>query len=225
MGREENLKELVSAVTEFEESGPASIGPTEWLELDGLGRLQRFLESVQLVADIDNLESSSTVTLMTLHNAKGLEYPAVFVSGMEDGVFPHMRALGDPAELEEERRLCYVGLTRAKRQLYLTRAWSRNLWGQNQYNGPSRFISELPGHLVEKRKRAKRSVEREAVRPVTTVDAAGIGQGDRVRHSHWGMGTVREVVGAGERAEALVRFDGQGDKRLLLAWAPLEKVG
>ena len=224
MGREENLKELVSAVTEFEEMGPASIGPTEWLELDHLGKLELFLESVQLVADIDGMDSSATVTLMTLHNAKGLEFPAVFISGMEDGVFPHMRSFGDPGELEEERRLCYVGITRAEERLYLTRAWQRNLWGQNQYNGPSRFIAELPTQLVEKRKRAKRLAGLEAKTPVKTLDGSGIDTGDRVRHSHWGLGTVREVVGVGDRAEAVVRFDGTGDKRLLLAWAPLEKA-
>jgi len=223
MGREENLKELVSAVTEFEETGPMSLGPAEWLDLDGVGRLQLFLESVQLVADVDSLDSSAVVTLMTLHNAKGLEFPVVFMSGMEDGVFPHIRSLGDPVELEEERRLCYVGMTRAQDRLYLTRAWSRNLWGQNQYNGASRFIGELPEPLVDKRKRAKRrSIE--SVRPVQTVAGDDIGTGDRVRHSHWGVGTVREVLGAGDRAEAVVSFDGQGDKRLLLAWAPLEKV-
>ncbi|MFV1999486.1 MAG: ATP-dependent helicase, partial [Acidimicrobiia bacterium] len=127
MGREENLKELLTAAAAFEELGPASMGPEEWTALDGFGKLEMFLESISLVTDLDSVEDSSAVTLMTLHNAKGLEYPAVFLTGLEDGVFPHVRSLGNPTELEEERRLCYVGITRAERRLYLTRAWSRSL--------------------------------------------------------------------------------------------------
>ena len=165
------------------------------------------------------------MTLMTLHNAKGLEFPVVFITGMEDGVFPHMRSLGEPAELEEERRLCYVGITRAMEQLYLTRAWSRNLWGGTNYNPPSRFLGEIPDELVDKATRAKRrsALERTTSKHPTVTDS-DIGVGDRVRHSHWGTGNVTEIVGAGDRAEAYVNFDGQGVKRLLLAWAPLERV-
>jgi DNA helicase-2/ATP-dependent DNA helicase PcrA len=224
MGREENLRELLSAAADFEEMGPASMGPDDWNALDGIGKLQLFLESISLVTDVDSLEATSAVTLMTLHNAKGLEYRAVFLTGLEDGVFPHMRALGDPAELEEERRLCYVGLTRAEERLYLTRAWSRTLFGQNNYNGPSRFLSEIPDHLTSKAKRMRRSRTLEARSQVSTVSDADIETGDRVRHSHWGEGVVREIVGAGDRAEAVVVFNGHGAKRLLLAWAPLEKV-
>jgi ATP-dependent DNA helicase UvrD/PcrA len=224
MGREENLKELLSAAGDFEELGPASMGPAEWNALDGLGKLQMFLESISLVTDVDSLEDTAAVTLMTLHNAKGLEYPAVFLTGLEDGVFPHMRALGDPKELEEERRLCYVGLTRAEQRLYLTRAWTRNLFGQNNYNGPSRFLKEIPDHLTSTAQRARRSRTLEARTPVATVSDADIETGDRVRHSHWGEGVVREIVGVGDRAEAVVVFNGHGAKRLLLAWAPLERV-
>lgn len=224
MGREENLRELLSAAAEFEETGPASMGPDEWNGLDGVGKLQMFLESISLVTDLDALEQSTAVTLMTLHNAKGLEFPAVFVTGMEDGVFPHMRALGDPKELEEERRLCYVGLTRAEERLYLTRAWSRNLWGQNNFNGPSRFLSEIPENLTTNAKRIRRSATLEARTPVSTVSDVDISMGDRVRHAHWGEGVVSEIVGTGDRAEAVVVFNGHGAKRLLLAWAPLEKV-
>jgi len=224
MGREENLRELLSAAAEFEETGPASMGPDEWNALDGVGKLQMFLESISLVTDLDALEQSTAVTLMTLHNAKGLEFPAVFVTGMEDGVFPHMRALGDPKELEEERRLCYVGLTRAEERLYLTRAWSRNLWGQNNFNGPSRFLSEIPENLTTNAKRIRRSATLEARTPVSTVSDVDISIGDRVRHAHWGEGVVNEIVGSGDRAEAVVVFNGHGAKRLLLAWAPLEKV-
>jgi DNA helicase II / ATP-dependent DNA helicase PcrA len=224
MGREENLRELLSAAAEFEETGPASMGPAEWNALDGIGKLEMFLEAISLVTDLDGIDESDAVTLMTLHNAKGLEFPAVFLTGLEDGVFPHMRALGDPRELEEERRLCYVGVTRAEERLYLTRAWSRNLWGQNNYNGPSRFLGEIPDHLTSKAKRTRRSRTLEARSPVATVSDSDIESGDRVRHSHWGEGTVREIVGTGDRAEAVVVFNGHGAKRLLLAWAPLEKV-
>ncbi|MEN8234228.1 MAG: DNA helicase PcrA [Actinomycetota bacterium] len=224
MGREENLKELASAVAEFEEVGPASIGQADWNELDAIAKLEMFLEAISLVADIDSYEDRDQVTLMTLHNAKGLEFPTVFVTGMEDGIFPHMRSLGDRKELEEERRLCYVGITRAEQRLFLTRAWSRNLWGQSQYNGPSRFLGEIPGHLIESVKRRRQPARVEATKPKATVDGAEISAGDRVRHSHWGDGIVVEVVGRGESAEAVVAFDGKGEKRLLLAWAPLEKA-
>jgi len=201
-----------------------TLGPDDWDEISGFAKVERFLESISLVTDIDNLEDVAAVTLMTLHNAKGLEFPVIFITGMEDGVFPHMRSLGDPAELEEERRLCYVGMTRAMKRLYLTRAWSRNLWGSNNYNPPSRFLGEVPDHLVnEAKRRRRRDLERPSA-PVASLDGDQIGLGDRVRHSHWGEGTVREVIGSGERAEAVVNFDAQGDKRLLLAWAPLERV-
>lgn len=225
MGREENLKELLVASSEFEETGPASMGPDEWNRLDGVGKLQMFLESISLVTDLDGIEDVDAVTLMTLHNAKGLEYPVVFLTGLEDGIFPHMRSLGDPKELEEERRLCYVGLTRAEERLYLTRAWSRKMWGQNNYNGPSRFLNEIPEHLTSRAKRARRSRTMESRTPTATLSDADISNGDRVRHSHWGEGVVKEIVGAGDRAEAVVIFDAHGTKRLLLAWAPLEKVG
>jgi DNA helicase-2/ATP-dependent DNA helicase PcrA len=224
MGREENLKELLGAAAEFEETGPASMGPEEWNQLDGVGKLQMFLESISLVADLDSVENTEVVTLMTLHNAKGLEYPAVFMTGLEDGVFPHMRSLGDPKELEEERRLCYVGLTRAEQRLYLTRAWTRNMWGQNNYNGPSRFLGEIPDHLTTKAERVRRSATMESRTQTVTVSDFDLSIGDRVRHTHWGEGAVKEIVGAGDRAEAVVIFDAHGSKRLLLAWAPLEKL-
>ncbi len=224
LGREENLKELVGALSDFEETGPLSVGLSDWEEADGLRRLEMFLESISLVTDIDNLEDSDAVTLMTLHNAKGLEFPVVFITGLEDGVFPHVRSLGEPAELEEERRLAYVGITRAKERLYLTRAWSRNLWGSNSYNPPSRFLGEIPGSLVEQATRPKRKRALESARTAVAEPALSVVAGDRVRHAHWGDGVVQEVLGDGERAEAWVAFDGQGVKRLLLAWAPLEKA-
>ena len=225
MGREDNLKELLGAAAEFEETGPASMGPDDWNALDGIGKIQMFLEAISLVTATDSVEDTDKVTLMTLHNAKGLEYPAVFLTGLEDGVFPHMRALGDPKELEEERRLCYVGITRAEKHLYLTRAWTRTMWGSANYNSPSRFLGEIPGHLLTEAKRARRSATLEARTPTNTVSDAEISVGDSVTHSHWGEGVVREIVGSGDRAEAVVVFQGHGAKRLLLAWAPLERVG
>ncbi|MEA1902634.1 MAG: DNA helicase PcrA [Actinomycetota bacterium] len=229
MGRAENLRELVGVAGEFESSNEgAVIGDEDFDAMDNIRRLEVFLESTALVADIDEWdEGAGAVTLMTLHTAKGLEFPAVFVAGMEDGVFPHMRSLGDPAELEEERRLAYVGITRAQDRLYLTSAWSRMLFGGSSYNPPSRFLKEIPDGLLTKAgKRMRRSpVDRAAASgPAATVSADEIGPGDRVRHQKWGLGTVREIVGEGDRAEAEVMFDTQGKKRLLLAWAPLERA-
>ena len=167
-GRIENLQELVGVCREFDEAldagdvsglpGIAGVGAanTEAGDIvipDGLGRIQAFLEAISLVTDLDTEDGESggeqsAVTLMTLHTAKGLEYPVVFLTGMEDGVFPHSRSLGDPDELEEERRLCYVGITRARERLYLCHAWSRMIFGATDYYPPSRFLSEIPEELM-----------------------------------------------------------------------------
>jgi len=229
MGRVENLRELVGVAAEFESSNEgAIIGDEPYDTLDNIRRLEVFLEATALVSDIDEWdEGAGAVTLMTLHTAKGLEFPVVFIVGMEDGVFPHMRSLGDPDELEEERRLAYVGITRAQDKLYLTSAWNRMLFGGSSYNPPSRFLQEVPEALVEKagkRQRRDPAERAAATGPRTTVSAGQVGPGDRVRHDKWGLGTVREIVGEGDRAEAEVMFDTQGKKRLLLAWAPLEKA-
>ncbi|HET9258870.1 MAG TPA: DNA helicase PcrA [Acidimicrobiia bacterium] len=227
MGRVENLRELAGVAAEFETSNEgAIIGDEPFDSLDNLRKLEVFLESTALVADIDEWdEGAGATTLMTLHTAKGLEFPAVFIVGMEDGVFPHMRSLGDPEELEEERRLAYVGITRAQDKLYLTSAWQRMLFGGSNYNPPSRFLQEIPEGLMEKapKRQRNRPADRAAASgPRATVAAGQIAPGDRVRHDKWGLGTVREVIGEGDRAEAEVIFDTQGKKRLLLAWAPLE---
>jgi len=229
MGRVENLRELTGVAAEFEASNEgAVIGEDEFDAMENMRKLEVFLESTALVADIDEWdEGAGAVTLMTLHTAKGLEFPAVFIVGMEDGVFPHMRSLGDPEELEEERRLAYVGITRAQDRLYLTSAWSRLLFGGSSYNPPSRFFAEVPDTLVEmapKRKRLSGAERASSTEPRATVSPGEIGPGDRIRHDKWGLGTVREIVGSGDRAEAEVMFDTQGKKRLLLAWAPLEKA-
>jgi DNA helicase-2/ATP-dependent DNA helicase PcrA len=227
LGRVENLRELLSVASEFEAANlGAVINGEEWDNLANVARVELFLETVSLQSEVDELEEGAgAVTLMTLHNAKGLEFPAVFLVGMEDGVFPHMRTLGDPDELEEERRLCYVGITRAQDRLYLTSAWSRMLFGGTNYNPPSRFLKEVPANLMEKAEKRRRDSRAETPwAGRATVGASEIGPGDRVRHDKWGLGTVREVIGNGDRAEAEVVFDSEGKKRLLLAWAPLQRV-
>lgn len=225
LSRAENLKELLSVAAEFEENGPMTdLGDEKWEELSGSRRLELFLEVTSLVSDVDGMEETGAVTLMTLHNAKGLEYPVIFIAGMEEGVFPHMRSLGDPDQLEEERRLAYVGITRAQQQLYLTHATTRNLFGATNYNSPSRFLGEIPDGLLKEAEKRQRVPEREAVKPRPTLDGSSVAVGDRVRHQHWGLGVVVAVIGSGDRAEATVSFEGQGEKRLLLAWAPLERA-
>ncbi len=227
LGRMENLRELQSVAAEFEEINAGSVhGADPFDEMDALRRLEVFLEQASLVSDVDELdEGAGSVTLMTLHTAKGLEFPVVFLIGLEDGVFPHMRSLGDPAELEEERRLAYVGITRAQDRLYLLSAWSRTLWGSTNYNPMSRFVKEIPPKLLEAAGKRRRDRASESARgPVHTLAADDIAAGDRVVHDKWGPGTVREVLGTGNRAEAVVLFDEEGKKRLLLAWAPLKRM-
>ncbi len=226
LSRIENLRELLSVASEFEESGPlGGPGDEAWEDLGGRRRLELFLESLSLASDVDSLdEAAGRLTMMTLHNAKGLEFPVIFIAGMEDGVFPHMRSLGDPDELEEERRLAYVGLTRAQQRLYLTLAVTRNLWGAPNYNSPSRFLGEIPKALVAEAPERKRRPVLEAAQPRPTLSAAQLAVGDRVRHRSWGIGRVVSLNGEGNHAEAMVEFEDAGRKRLLLAWAPLERV-
>ena len=227
LGRVENLRELASVAEEFEESMDGSITDDgAWATLSGMRKLELFLEQVSLVTDIDELDDKAeAVTLMTLHTAKGLEYPVIFIVGMEDGVFPHSRSLGDPDELEEERRLCYVGVTRAEEKLYLTHAWQRMLFGSSSFNAPSRFLGEIPDDLITMApKRTRKTQEIASPSPGSTVSADEIGVGDRVVHGKWGTGVVEEITGTGDRAEAWVIFDDHGRKRLMLAWAPMQKT-
>ena len=197
---------------------------------------------MSLITDLDTAEGDdedhSAVTLMTLHAAKGLEFPVVFLTGLEDGVFPHLRSLGDPESLEEERRLCYVGITRARERLYLCHAWRRTLYRRDRL-----LLAEPVPRRDPRRARARRSAtssprmgldaHRDAV-----VDAAlragaapghgaqdlGIRIGDDVVHDTFGEGVVLDVEGRGDTAEAVVRFRDLGEKRLLLAWAPLRRA-
>jgi len=230
--RVENLAELVAVGREFDESAPE-------------GSLEDFLERVSLVADADEIPDGSdaeaadngVVTLMTLHTAKGLEFPVVFLTGMEDGTFPHMRALGDNKELEEERRLAYVGITRARERLHLSRAIVRSGWGSPQYNPASRFLDEIPADLIEWQR-----TETTGMRPSSAPAVAALAgrpgarspgnrpmillhSGDRVSHDSFGLGTVVRVEGEADKAMAHVDFGADtGVKRLLLRYAPLEKL-
>jgi len=286
-GRLENLAELIGVAQEY-------------------ASLREFLEDTSLVSDSDQIvDEDSSVVLMTLHTAKGLEYPAVFLVGMEEGVFPHVRTLGEPEQLEEERRLAYVGITRAKERLHVSNAWSRSLWGGTQYNPPSRFLREIPEHLVEPAPGSRRDLrggtfedhrEREVDRAIRggrgsydpdddspqwsdpeggtvfggggrssawkpserssetrgvrgrlsgprsagdldrmAAEAAatksrgqgalglGLQAGDDIVHPKFGEGVVLEITGEGERSEAVIRFPGFGEKRLLLAWAHIKR--
>ncbi len=226
--RVENLRELEAVAREFEEADPA-------------GALTDFLERVALVADSDEIpdadEHGGMVTLMTLHTAKGLEFPVVFLTGLEDGIFPHMRSLGDDKELEEERRLAYVGITRARQRLYLSRALVRSAWGQPSWNPASRFLEEIPTELVhwdrEEPSAATRgtsapSLAHIAAKPSTRSPGnrtvVALDPGDRVTHDTFGLGTVVSTEGAGEHAVATVDFGDYGQKRLLLRYAPVEKL-
>jgi DNA helicase II / ATP-dependent DNA helicase PcrA len=159
---------------------------------------------------------------MTLHNAKGLEFEVVFIVGMEDGVFPHFRSMTDAGELEEERRLAYVGITRARRRLYLTHAWSRSLFGASSYNPPSRFLSEVPSGLIEEQEHERETVLETSPGAAPPPDVSA---GDTVVHDRFGEGVVLTVSGRGHDTEALIRFEDEGEKRLLLAYAPVRKVG
>ncbi|MFB7780725.1 DNA helicase PcrA [Streptomyces bauhiniae] len=242
--RIENLQELAAVALEFEQER----------EDDEQGTLAEFLERVALVADSDQIpdeeDGDGVITLMTLHTAKGLEFPVVFLTGMEDGVFPHMRALNQTKELEEERRLAYVGITRARERLYLTRAALRSAWGQPSYNPPSRFLEEIPAtHLEWKRTgasaapsfgKAASSVASTLSSSRSRSSAAGasgfatrragekpvvsLSIGDRVTHDQFGLGTVVAVAGEGDKAQATIDFGGGNAKRLLLRYAPVEKL-
>ena len=232
--RVENLKELVAVSMEYEERPFEELGEDEEISLAG------FLEKVSLVADADEIpegeDHGGVVTMMTLHTAKGLEFPTVFLTGMEDGIFPHSRTLGEKDEIEEERRLAYVGLTRARQRLYISRAEYRSTWGAPNYNPPSRFLDEIPEEVIEWRNEGRSSLSPSFVtrsRVATTPPPRATGKksvamelavGERVSHDTFGLGTVVAVAGAGEKAEATINFGQYGEKRLLLRYAPVEKL-
>ena len=228
--RKDNVGEFLSVARDYVDSNPE-------------GSLQDFLENVALVSDVDEFESSdSKVTLMTLHAAKGLEFPVVFLVGMDEGLFPHSRTLMDESQIEEERRLAYVGITRAERQLYVTNASTRTMYGRISAYLPSRFLDEIPESLIEEYHRRTAMPQNHAgevparqrvsilTRPVTTslpkkhaVDHTWQ-KGDTVRHKIWGTGKVLEVIGSGENLQLKLEFPTKGVRQVMAKFAPIEKV-
>ena len=228
--RKENVGEFLSVAKDYMDSNPE-------------GNLQDFLENVALVSDVDDFESSdSKVTLMTLHAAKGLEFPVVFLTGLDEGLFPHSRTLMDPAQVEEERRLAYVGITRAERQLYVTNAVTRTMYGRISAYMPSRFLAEIPPQFMEDyhRKSAMPQSRTTAVpgkqrvsiltKPVASslpkkhAVTDPFAKGDKVRHKIWGIGTVLDVIGEGPNMQMKIQFPTKGVRQVVVKYAPLEKV-
>src|SRR6201996_3786678 len=245
LARLDNLNELVSVAHEF----ATDLANAEALGTDlddedvpDTGVLAQFLERVSLVADTDEIpeHTAGLVTLMTLHTAKGLEFPVVFVTGWEDGMFPHMRALGDAGELSEERRLAYVGITRARQRLYVSRAKVRSSWGQPMLNPESRFLREIPQELIDWRRTDPTPSFSAPVsgagrfgtpRPSPTRSGGGgkrpllvLEPGDRVTHDKYGLGRVEEVSGVGESAMSLIDFGSAGRVKLMHNHAPVAKL-
>ena len=206
------------------------------------GNLQDFLENVALVSDVDEFEGSdSKVTLMTLHAAKGLEFPVVFLAGLDEGLFPHSRTLMDSAQIEEERRLAYVGITRAEQYLYVTNASTRTMYGRVSAYLPSRFLNEIPEELMEEYRRRAEMPRGERQVPgeqrVSILTKAVTSQlpkahhvdgdwqaGDKVRHKVWGVGTVLDVIGEGAAMQMKISFPSKGIRQVVVKYAPLEKV-
>ena len=245
LARLDNLNELVSVAHEFSTdlANAQALAESEPQDEDipDTGVLAAFLERVSLVADADELpeHGAGVVTMMTLHTAKGLEFPVVFVTGWEDGMFPHMRALGDPTELCEERRLAYVGITRARQRLYVSRAKIRSSWGQPMLNPESRFLKEIPQHLIDWRRTDPGPSLPSPVsgagrfgtpRPSPSRSGAGkrpllvLEPGDRVNHDKYGLGRVEEVSGVGESAMSLIDFGSAGRVKLMHNHAPVSKL-
>ncbi|WP_432407994.1 DNA helicase PcrA [Wukongibacter sp. M2B1] len=235
--RIENLGEFMSVAMEFENNSEVKT-------------LEEFLGNISLSSDLDKLEDEeNTVTLMTLHSAKGLEFPVVFMVGLEEGIFPGARSITEDEELEEERRLCYVGITRAKEELYLTHASMRTLYGRTNVNAVSRFLNEIPeelmniddilenksnsnvgadtlntfanSHMISMRKPKEVKIDR---KPVSNVSSSEVKPGTKVQHKKFGTGTVISIKGSGDKAELTIAFDKQGIKKLMLGFAPIEIV-
>lgn len=228
--RKENVGEFLSVAKDYMDSNPD-------------GNLQDFLENVALVSDVDDFESSdSKVTLMTLHAAKGLEFPVVFLTGLDEGLFPHSRTLLDPAQVEEERRLAYVGITRAERQLYVTNAITRTMYGRISAYMPSRFLAEIPPQLMEDYHRKSAMPQsrttavpgKQRVSILTKPVASSLpkkhavndtfAKGDKVRHKIWGIGTVLDVIGEGTNMQMKIQFPTKGVRQVVVKYAPLEKI-
>jgi DNA helicase-2/ATP-dependent DNA helicase PcrA len=213
--RIENILELRSLMSEYEEVG-------------GEGGLAAFLQDVALIADVDELrEGTPAVTLITLHAAKGLEYPVVFLIGLEEGVLPHIRSFDDPRQMEEERRLCYVGITRAMDLLYLSRSYRRFSFGQSAANPPSRFLADIPAHTKRPYGASTpRTYEEAAAAPsmfenIEEAEESMWAAGDRVAHARFGPGVIVAAQKNGSDIEYTVAFESAGTRRLLQSYAKL----
>ncbi|MGE0625123.1 MAG: DNA helicase II [Pseudomonadales bacterium] len=229
LARKENLEELVSACRQFTGELVFPIPDPEIVsaEVAETSVLEEFLDHVALDAGERQSESGPAVQMMTLHSAKGLEFPLVFLAGLEEGLFPHRMSAEEPGRMEEERRLCYVGITRAMRCLYLTYAETRRLHGTDTYNRPSRFLLEIPSALVSE-VRMKGAVERpygsrDSAAGLFADDDGALRMGQRVLHKKFGEGVVLQCEGAGERARVQVNFP-EGAKWLMLGYANLEAL-
>jgi DNA helicase-2/ATP-dependent DNA helicase PcrA len=209
LSRQENLRELAGVGKEYDDRAAEP-------------SLTGFLEEIALMTDTDEEQGEEMgVTFMTLHNAKGLEFPVVFIVGLEEGVFPHIRSLGDADQLEEERRLCYVGITRARERLYLLNAWSRSLWGGTNYNPASRFLNEIPNELIARAEARSKPLKSQGPQ----ADPTTFKVGQEVEHTKWGRGTIIEIARSGVGGlEATINFPEAGEKRLDLSLAPLKPV-
>jgi len=225
--RLENLRELMLGAEDFAAANAEAS--------DGRSPLEQFLDQVALVSDLDSAElRDDRVSLMTVHSAKGLEFPVVYVVGMEEGVFPHQSSSRDPRALEEERRLCYVAMTRAMERLTLCWAHERRRYGSRSFGTPSRFLREIPAALVERlgapsfeardddRPSYDYSYDQRAPRAGEPGDDAGIARGMRVRHPIFGAGSVLEVIGSGPGQALRIRFDRAGVKKIIVRYANLE---
>ena len=233
--RLENLDELVNAAGDFESNEEENT-------------LEAFLENAALVAGVDSYdEDSSKVLLMTLHNAKGLEFNIVFMPGMEENLFPTYRAVNEDSEMEEERRLCYVGITRARKQLYMSSAESRRVYGRNEYRNPSRFLLEVPDELIEgtnviKESNKEKELLKSSIKRIydpykqspkktenlfkqnNSFSDVDLNPGDKIDHSAWGVGTVVGVDGSGEDAKVTAAFPEIGIKKFMAGIAKFKKV-
>jgi DNA helicase-2/ATP-dependent DNA helicase PcrA len=227
LARKENLEELVSACRQF--TGDL-VFPLEDSDRAEVSVLEEFLDQVALDSGDREAQSGPALQMMTLHSAKGLEFPLVFLAGMEEGLFPHRMSAEEPGRIEEERRLCYVGITRAMRQLYVTYAETRRLHGQDTYNRPSRFLSEIPRELVQEVRmggavhRPYGGGRRGSAAPLTEVDVPGLRMGQRVHHAKFGEGVVLQSEGSGERARVQINFQDAGAKWLMMGYANLEPL-
>ncbi len=244
LNRIENLRELLTVTAEYEEKkslldistgelgdrGPAQVqtdGGSQELSTEVTAGLDGFLEEVSLLTDIDNYDDSTdSIVLMTLHNAKGLEYPVVFIIGMEEGIFPHSRSMGSLDELEEERRLCYVGITRAKEKVFLTSSISHNIYGTTSHMSVSRFVGEITDSLlIDENKTGSLRIRKES-----SLEEEGYGLktdykvGDRIEHKMWGKGEILKIKKLKDDSELDVSFDMVGPKHLLLSFAPVKKI-